>query len=56
MLAADTNVELGINGLAELDSHFHELADTCLIELSEGIVLEDLGFILSVEELAGVVT
>jgi len=56
VLAADTAVELRINRLTELDSHFHELTNASLIELSERIVLEDLLVVVSAEELASVVT
>ena len=56
VLAADTDVEVVVNGLAELDSHFHELANANLVELCEGIVLEDLSVIVSVKELTCVVT
>ena len=34
-----------------LDSHLHQLANTGLIQLSERIILEDLGVIVSVQEL-----
>lgn len=56
MFAADADVQLGINGFAELNCRFHELADACLIELCERIILEDLGVVISIEELAGVIT
>ena len=56
VLAADTDMESGIDGLAELDRHIHQLANAGLIELSERIVLKDLSVIVSVEELTCVVT
>ena len=56
VLAADTDVELGVNRLAELDSHLHELANANLVELCKRIVLEDLGVIVSVEELTSIVS
>ena len=56
VLAADTNVHIGSGLLAELDSHFHQLADACLVELCKRIVLEDLSVIVSVQELARVIT
>ena len=56
VLAADTYVELRVDGLAELDGHIHELAYAGLVELCERIVLKDLGVIVSGEELARVVT
>ena len=56
MFAADTDVHIGTCSLTELDSHFHQLANACLVELSEGIVLEDLSVIVSVKELACVIT
>ena len=56
VLTADTAVELRIYRLTELDSHFHELTNTSLIELSERIVLEDLLVVVSTQELACVVT
>ena len=51
MLTTDTNVQLRIYRLTKLDSHLHQLADTGLIQLSERIVLEDLGIIVSVQDL-----
>ena len=42
--------------LPSLDSHFHELANASLVELSERVVLEDLLVIVSVEELTCIVT
>ena len=56
VLAADTDVERRIDRLAELDGHFHQLADANLVELCERIVLKDLNVIICGEELAGVVT
>jgi hypothetical protein len=56
VLTADTNVKVGIYGLAEFDSHLHELADTGLVKLCERIGLEDLLIVVSAEELACVVT
>ena len=42
MLTADTYVELVVYRLTELNSCFHKLANTCLVELSEWIVLEGM--------------
>ena len=56
MLAADTNVKLVVHRLAELDRHLHELAHTCLVKLCKRIVLEDLGVVVSVEELTCIIT
>ena len=56
VLTADTAVELRIYRLTELDSHFHELTNASLIELSERIVLEDLLVVVSAEELTSIVT
>ena len=56
VLTADTAVKIGTNGLTFLDGDLHELAYAALVELSEGIVLEDLCLALCVEELAGVIT
>ena len=56
VLAADTAVELRIYRFTELDSHFHELTNTSLIELSERIVLEDFLVVVSAEELTSIVT
>ena len=56
VLTADTAVELRVDGLAERNGHLHELADAVLIKLCERIVLKDLGVIVSVEELACIVT
>ena len=46
VLTADTYVELGVNGTAEGDCHVHQLTNTGLVELSEGIVLEDLSVVV----------
>ena len=56
MLTADTNMELVVYRLTEFDSCFHELANACLVKLSERIVLEDLSIIVSVEELTCVIS
>ena len=56
MLTADTNVKLGTNLLTKGNCHVHELTNANLVKLSEGIVLEDLSLIVSVEELTSVVT
>mgnify|MGYP004524535503 CR=1 FL=1 len=56
MLAADTDVELRIYGFAKPDRHLHEIADAVLVKLCKRIVLKDLSVIVSVEELACVVT
>ena len=45
-----------MTGLLIADGHLHELADAVLIKLCERIVLKDLGVIVSVEELACIVT
>ena len=49
---------MGLNScrLTKLDSHLHQLADTGLIQLSERIILEDLGVIVSVQELTCIIT
>ena len=56
VLTADTNVEVLVNRTSKGNCHVHKLTNTGGIELSEGIVLEDLGVVVSVQELAGVVT
>ena len=56
VLAADTHVHGGTDGLALGNSHLHQLADTVLVQLSEGIVLKDLGGVVSIQELASIVT
>ena len=56
VLTADTAVELRVDGLAQRDGHLHKLAYAVLIKLCERIVLKDLGVIVSVEELACIVT
>ena len=56
VLAADTNVKLGIYGTAEGYCHVHKLTNTGGVELSEGIVLEDLCIVVSIEELTCVIT
>ncbi len=56
VLAADTYVELGTCSLTKLDSCLHQLTNADLVELSEGIVLEDLCIVVSIEELTSVVS
>ena len=56
MLAADTYVQVRVNRLAEFDCHLHQLANTCLIQFCERIVLKDLSVIVSVQELTSVIT
>ena len=47
VLAADTDVELRVVRAAFLASEVHQLANTGLVKLCEGIVLEDLGIVVS---------
>ena len=56
VLTADTYVEVLVCGSAEGYCHVHQLANTGLVELCEGIVLEDLCIVVSIEELTGIVT
>lgn len=56
MLAADTQMQVGVHAAAQLAGHIHQLADALLIQLGEGIILVDLLIIVSAEELACVVT
>ena len=56
VLAADTQVQLGTDGTAELGSHGHQLADADLVDAGERVVLVDLLVVVGAEELAGVVT
>ena len=56
MLATDTKVQLRINRFAQLDSHFHQLANAILIQFCKRIVLEDLSVIVSLQEFTGVIT
>ena len=55
VFAADAAVEFRADALAEPDRHFHELADTQLVELRERVVLEDLLVVVGRQELARVV-
>ena len=55
VLAADAAVQLRTNLLALLHSHLHQGTDAGLIQLGEGVVLEDLGVVVGVQELACVV-
>ena len=55
VLPADADVQLAVVGAAIVDSHAHQLAHAGLIQLGEGIVLEDLGIVVRAEELACVV-
>ena len=56
MLAADADVQLGVVCTAILDGIAHQLANAGLIQLGEGIVLEDLRIVVSIQELTGIVT
>ena len=56
VLTADTAVQLGTGSFTVLHSHLHQLANAVTIQLGEGIVLKDLGVIVSVQELTGVIT
>ena len=56
MLAADADVQLGVVCTAVLDGIAHQLANAGLIQLGEGIVLENLGIVVSIQELTGIVT
>ena len=56
MLSADTDMQIRIHRLAKVDGHLHQLADTCLIQLRKRIVLKDLRVIVSIQELARIVT
>ena len=56
VLTADTAVQLGTGSFTVLHSHLHQLANSVTIQLGEGIVLKDLGVIVSVQELTGVIT
>ena len=42
VLAADTQMQVGVHAAAQLAGHIHQLADALLIQLGEGIVLVDL--------------
>mgnify|MGYP006983815582 CR=1 FL=1 len=55
MLAADTQMQVGVHAAAQLAGHIHQLADALLIQLGEGIVLVDLLVVVGAEELARVV-
>ena len=55
VFAADTDVEVAVYGLTELNSGFHKLTNTDSVELSKGIVFEDLGVVVAIEELTCVV-
>ena len=56
VLTANAHMELRIDRLTKLDSHFHQLAYADLIELCKGIVLEDLCIIVCAQELTSVIT
>ena len=56
VLTADTAVQGGTGCLTVGNSHLHQLAHAVLVQLSEGIVFEDLSFVVSIQELASVVT
>jgi hypothetical protein len=48
VLTADTYMKVRVSRSAELKSHLHKLADTCLVKLSEWIVLKNLGVVVSI--------
>ena len=50
VLAADTNVKLGIYGSTKGYCHVHKLTNTGGVKLSEGIVLKDLYYTLAKKE------
>ena len=56
VLTADTVVQILAGSLCLGDSHLHQHTNTGLIQLSKGIVLEDHGIVVSVQELASIVT
>ena len=56
VLAANTNVHVGTGLLAQCNCHFHQLANAGLIQLCKGIVLENLCVVVSVQELACIVS
>ena len=56
VLAADAVVQVVAGGLSLGNSHLHQHTNAGLIQLSKGIVLEDLGIVVSAQELACVVT
>ena len=47
VLAADTQMQVGVHAAAQLAGHIHQLADALLIQLGEGIILVDLLIIVS---------
>src|SRR5699024_4481280 len=56
VLAADTEVDVGASGTAELAGHVDQLADADLVETLERVVVEDLLLVVAGQEAAGVVT
>ena len=56
VLTANTDVQLCIICAAILAGQVHQLADTGLIQLGEGIILEDLGVVIGIQELTGIIT
>ena len=48
--------DVGAGLTAQTDSQFDELAHAILIQLCEGIGLVDLGIVVGIQELAGIVT
>ena len=56
VLTADTDVQLGVVGTAESAGHVHQLAHTGLVQLCKGIILENLGIVVGIQELACIVT
>ena len=56
VLAADTHMQFRTNRLAQLNGSLHQLSYADLIQFSKWIVLKDLGIIVSIQELAGIIT
>ena len=54
MLAAHAQMQVGVDGTAQLAGHIHQLAHAGLVQLGKGIVLVDLLVVVGVQELAGV--
>ena len=56
VLAADSYMEVRICRLAKLQRQFHQFTHACLIQPCERIIFKNLGIIVSIQELPGVIT
>ena len=56
MFTADTAVKFRASSLTVLNCHFHKLANTCLVKLSEWVAFKNLCIIVCIKELTCIIT